>query len=207
VGPPPPQPPAADAPRPPRRRRLLIAAGAVAVSLAITAATTYDGYVIYNREITRDLPVVETTVAAGQAGKAYNIEWKATLSPMKAPAGTKHGPEVAWLRVDITEKILDEGHATMTALPTLTKLTDRAGRSWTVQIEREGDEYLGDKLDVGREYKIIGAAVVPVAVVNEVELSFKPSTYRSDTPTEDLFKLDKVKKLETDSIVLRFRRR
>ncbi|TMR39443.1 hypothetical protein [Nonomuraea zeae] len=177
------------------------------VSLILTAATTYDGYLIYDREITRDILTTEIVVPAGQAGKVYGVEWKAAISPMKPPASSKHGPEVAWLQVDITEKIVDAGSATMTALPSQVRLNDRAGRIWTVEIQRAGDEFLGDKLDVGQEYKIIGAAVVPVSVVNEVELSFKPSDYRSDTPTKDLFKRQQGADEQARDTALRFRRR
>ncbi|WP_171074495.1 hypothetical protein, partial [Nonomuraea basaltis] len=192
------------APRPRRRRTLLIAAGAVVVSLLATAAQSYDGYLFYERQTTKETR--ETIVATGQAGKVHNIEWKATVAPMKAPAGSRHGPEVTWLRVDITKKVLDKGSATMITEPGEVQLADRAGRTWTVEIEPVGDRPT-DRLVVGKEYKIQGVAIVPAPVANEVELSFRPSTYRSDTPTEDLFKREGAEKLEEPVDVLRFRRR
>ncbi|TMR10648.1 hypothetical protein ETD86_38600 [Nonomuraea turkmeniaca] len=174
------------------------------VSLATTAAYAYDGYVFYEKQTTKETR--EISVPPGQAGTAHKIEWKAAIAPMKPPAGNKHGPEVTWLKVDITKKVLDESSATMTAEPGEVKLQDRAGREWAVPIEPVGNRPT-DRLEVGQEYKIQGMAIVPTAVVNEVELSFRPSTYRSDTPTKDLFNREAVEKLGKDVEVLRFRRR
>ncbi|MGW0807613.1 hypothetical protein [Nonomuraea sp. NPDC002799] len=207
---PPPQQPSQPAPgpatatRPPRRRRtLLIAAAAVVVAVLTTAAQTYDGYLFYDQTKNR-VETREVIVAAGQAGKVYNIEWKAALSAMDAPKDTKHGPEVTWLKVDVLEKVLDAGNATMTAQPTEMKLWDRAGRSWVVEIQPPEDRPT-DRLEVGKEYRIQGVAIVPAPVAKEVELTFRPSTYRSDTPTEDFFDREAMSK-EPATDVLRFRR-
>jgi hypothetical protein len=184
----------------------MIATGAVVVSLLTTAAQTYDGYLFYDRQSTRDIETKEIIVPAGQAGKVHNVEWKASVKPMKPPADNKYGPEVSWLQVDITEKVVDESNATMTGLPTNIRLGDRAGRTWVVEIAQDTDRPT-DRMEVGKEYKILGAAIVPTAVVNEVELSFRPSTYRSDTPTEKLLDLETIRKLPPETEVLRFRRR
>ncbi|MEV1167935.1 hypothetical protein [Nonomuraea sp. NPDC049784] len=187
-----------------RKRMLLIAAGAVIVSLITTAAHSYDGYLFYEKVSTKETKV--TIVPAGQAGKVSNIEYRATIAPTKAPEGSTTGPEVAWLKVDITKKALDEGSATKTAKPGDVQMEDRAGRTWVVENDWVGDPPI-DRMVVGKEYKILGVAKVPASVANEVELSFRPSNYRSDTPTEDLFKKETVAKLEKDIDVLRFRRR
>ncbi|SEN39661.1 hypothetical protein SAMN05660976_07446 [Nonomuraea pusilla] len=188
------------APAPPRRgRTLLVAAGAVLCVAAAVGARTYDGYLFYDKATSKETR--ETVVAAGQAGKAYGIEWKATVAPMKAPPGNHHGPDVAWMQVDISEKVLDEGSATMIAKPGDLRLEDRAGRAWVVEVA-DGDRPL-DRMEVGKEYPLQGVAVVPAAVAGEVELSFRPSTYRSDASTDDLFKRGTAK---PDVEVLRFRR-
>lgn len=199
-----PQPPAPAQPAPRRRRRtLLVAVGAVLVSLLATGAEMYDGYVFKEKVTAKETK--ETTVAAGGAGKVYDIEFKASVATTQAPKDSSHGPEVTWLKVVISKKVLDAAYATMTAAPYDVKLDDRAGRTWTVVMEQYGS-LPTDKLEVGKEYKIEGMAIVPTPVANEVELSFRPSSYRSDTPTEDLFKRDTVTK-EPDDRVLRFKRR
>ncbi|MEO3875628.1 hypothetical protein ABGB18_43180 [Nonomuraea sp. B12E4] len=199
------QQPAAGGRRPRKRRTLLVAAAAVVVSLATMGAQSYDGYLFYEKVTTpRETRIVP--VAAGQAGKVYNIEYRASIAPMKPPENSKHGSEVTWLKVDITKKVLDPANATMVAEPSESKLTDRAGRTWTVELQPDGDRPT-DRLQVGKEYKITGMAIVPTPVANEVELSFRPSTYRSDTPTDDFFDRGKLSKLEQDTDVLSFKRR
>ncbi|MEU6794832.1 hypothetical protein ABZ907_24305 [Nonomuraea wenchangensis] len=188
------------------RRRLLVAVAAVAVSLLTVAVNLYDRHDFYEQQITRGLNHIETVVPAGQPGKVYNTEWRATVAPMKPPEGNKHGPEVTWLKVDITRRVVDAASATMIGDPGDMKLRDRAGREWTVPFEVVGDRPL-DRMEVGKDYRIQGMAIVPTAVAQEVELSFEPSNYRSDTPTEDLFDREKVKALGLDVYVLRFRRR
>lgn len=198
--PPTPATPQEEAPRK-RSRLVLVAVGAVVASLVAIGVNTYDGYVFYNETTTKETR--EIAVAPGQSGKVYNIEWKAALTPTQAPQGSKHGPEVTWLKVDITQKLLDQANATMIGSPAEVRLEDRTGRSWTVEFQL-GDRPT-DKLELGKEYRFEGLAIVPTPVANEVELSFRPSGYRSDTPTEDFFKRDKVGKPDVD--VLRFRRR
>jgi hypothetical protein len=90
------------------------------------------------------------------------------------------------MKIAITEKVLSEGSATMTAEPADVKLHDRAGRTWAVELA-DGDRPT-DRLEVGKEYALEGLAVVPVTVAGEVELSLTPSDYRSDTPTAELLK-------------------
>ncbi|MCK2214945.1 hypothetical protein MF672_014285 [Actinomadura sp. ATCC 31491] len=189
-----------------RRRLLLVAAGAVVVSLLTVGARTYDGYAFYHQQITRGLNLNETIVPAGRPGKAYNTEYRVAITPTKAPEGSKHGPEVTWLKIDITKRVVDESSATMTAEPNRVKLLDKAGREWTVPIQPVGDRPT-DRLVVGKDYRIEGLAIVPTPVANEVELSFEPSDYRSDTPTEDLFNREKMEARGIDVVVLRFRRR
>ncbi|MFI9594363.1 hypothetical protein [Nonomuraea sp. NPDC052265] len=199
------QPPAAppDPPQPRRGRLVLVAVGAAVASVVAMGLNTYDGYVFYDTTVTDGIKTTEIDVAPGRSGKVHDIEWKAALNPVPAPQGSKHGPEVTWLKVDITQKLIDEGSATMTAPPGKARLEDHAGRTWTVEFEL-GDRPT-DRLELGKEYKIEGMAIVPTPVANEVELSFTPSDYRSDTPTADYFKREKAGKPEAD--VLRFRRR
>ncbi|MFI6790001.1 hypothetical protein ACIBG4_22030 [Nonomuraea sp. NPDC050383] len=193
-------PPREAAPRPRRRGRLLLVAAAALVSVAVAVgATTYDGYLFYEKVASTETRLVP--VAPGQAGTVYGIEWKAALAPTEAPPGSKHGDTVAWLKVDISEKVVDPGSATMTAKPDEVRLQDRAGRTWVVELAA-GDRP-ADRLEVGKEYALEGLAVVPAGVAGEVELSFRPSGYRADTPTKDLFKR-KTSKPDVD--VLRFRR-
>ncbi|MEV4581949.1 hypothetical protein AB0K16_52825 [Nonomuraea jabiensis] len=187
-----------------KKRTALIATAAVIVSLVTVGARSYDGYLFYEKTTTKETK--ETVVPAGQAAKVKNIEWRATVTRIEMPDNLQYGPEVAALKVDITKKVLDAGSATKTGLFSDAKLEDRAGRSWVVNVAPETDRPT-DRLEVGKEYKILAAAVVPTAVADEVELSFRPSNYRSDTPTADLFKRDTVAKLEDDVDVLRFRRR
>ncbi|MFI7617232.1 hypothetical protein ACIBP6_39020 [Nonomuraea terrae] len=196
--------PAGERPRPGKRRTALVAVGAVVVSLLTTAAQTYDGYLFYDKMTTK--ATKETVVAAGQAGRVRGIEWTAKVTPTDPPEGSKPRPGVTWLTVDITKKVVDEGSATKTAGPNDVRLEDRAGRTWTVETQEVGDTPT-DRLVVGRPYRIQGLAVVPTPVKDEVELTFRPSNYRSDTPTEDLFSREGVAKLEEDVDVLRFRRR
>ncbi|MFF4197674.1 hypothetical protein [Nonomuraea sp. NPDC001831] len=199
------QPPASpqDA-RPPRRGRvILVAVGAAVASVVAMGLNTYDGYRFYDTTITGGVKVNEVAVAPGQSGEVHHIEWKAALKAVQAPEGSKHGPEVTWLKVDITQKLLDESSATMTAPPDRAKLEDRSGRTWTVEFT-PGDRPT-DRLELGKEYKFEGMAIVPTPVANEVELSFRVSDYRSDTPTADFFKREKVGKAEVDA--LRFTRR
>ncbi|QYC38335.1 hypothetical protein Nocox_03530 [Nonomuraea coxensis DSM 45129] len=188
------------------RRRLLVAGAAVAVSLLTVAVNLYDTHAFYEQQITRGMNHIETVVPAGQPGKAYDTEWRVAVAPTKPPEGNKHGPDVTWMKVDITKRVVDAAAATMIAEPNNVKFTDRAGREWTVPIEPVGDRPL-ERLEVGRDYRIQGLAIVPTAVADEVELSFEPSNYRSDTPTEDLFDREKMEALGVDVYVLRFRRR
>ena len=187
-----------------KRRTALVAAAAVLACLLTTAAHTYDGHVFYEKVAEEETR--ETVVPAGQAGKVNGIEWRAAVERMKPPASSTHGPEVTWLKVDITKKAVDEKSVTMVAEPRDVQVQDRSGRTWTVPIEPVGDRPT-DKLVVGREYKIQGAAIVPTAVADEVELSFRPSNYRSDTPVDDLFTREGAEKLVPDVDVLRFKRR
>ncbi|MEV4114655.1 hypothetical protein [Nonomuraea sp. NPDC049695] len=196
--------PRATAPKARRKRTLLIAAGAVIVSLLTTAAQSYDGYLFFEKSHAKETK--EIIVPAGQAGTVHNVEYRAAVAPTKAPASSKHGAEVTWLKVDITKKVVDEGSATMTAKPYDVQFEDGAGRTWTVETQNVGDAPT-DRLEVGKEYKIQGLAIVPTPVANEVELSFRPSNYRSDTPTADLFNREKAEKMDQDVEVLRFRRR
>ncbi len=167
--------------------------------LAAAGVHTFDGYLFYEKMSSNGSGVVD--VPAGQAAKVRDIEWKATVSPTKAPPDNRHGSDVAWMKIDIRQKVLAEGSATMTAAPLDIKLHDRAGRTWAVELA-DADRPT-DRLEVGKEYVLEGLAVVPVPVVNEVELSFRPTDYRSDTPTADLFKRKNVTPpLDT----LRFRR-
>ncbi|MET8864416.1 hypothetical protein ABZW11_15865 [Nonomuraea sp. NPDC004580] len=187
-----------------KRRTALVAAAAVLACLLTTAAQTYDGHAFYEKVSEEETK--EIIVAAGQAGKVNGVEWKAAVSRTEAPQNSKHGPEVTWLKVDITRKVVDKGSATMVAEPTDVQVQDRAGRIWTAPIEAVGDRPT-DRLVVGEEYKIQGLAIVPTPVANEVELSFRPSNYRSDTPTDELFTREGAEKLVPDVEVLRFRRR
>ncbi|MEV5326821.1 hypothetical protein ACFMQL_16925 [Nonomuraea fastidiosa] len=181
-----------------------MAAAAALACLLTTAAHTYDGHLFYEKVAEEETK--ETVVPAGQAGKVNGIEWRAAMERTKPPAGNTHGPEVTWLKVDITRKAVDEKSATMVAEPHDVQVQDRSGRIWTVPIEPVGDRPT-DKLVVGREYKIQGLAIVPTAVADEVELSFRPSNYRSDTPIDDLFTREGAAKLVPDVDVLRFKRR
>ncbi|WP_326631323.1 hypothetical protein OIE67_42945 [Nonomuraea fuscirosea] len=188
-----------------RGRKVLIGVGAVLVSLLITGAQTYDGYGFYTVQ-TQD-ETKEIVVAAGQSGTVNKVEWTAAIKPMKMPAGNGgYGPEVTWLEVNVTKKVLDAGSATMTAFPRDMKLTDRAGRTWVVEVSTDAERPT-ERLEVGKTYRIPGGAIVPTKVADEVELLLRPSNYRSDTPTEDLFKRDVVEKMPQDTEVLRFRRR
>ncbi|GAA2308221.1 hypothetical protein GCM10010149_67880 [Nonomuraea roseoviolacea subsp. roseoviolacea] len=200
--PPPQAPPRAPEPaaRPRKRgRALLVAAGALVSVAVAVGATTYDGYLFYEKVSAKETRLVP--VAAGQAGTVHGIEWKAALSPAEAPPNSKHGDTVAWLKVDITEKVVDPASATMTAKPDDIRLEDRTGRAWVVELA--DGERPTERLEVGKEYRLEGLAVVPKPVAGEVELSFRPSGYRSDTPTADLFKRGTSK---PDVDVLRFRR-
>ncbi|MEU8358140.1 hypothetical protein AB0C27_19195 [Nonomuraea sp. NPDC048882] len=188
-----------------RRRKVLIGVGAVLVSLLITGAQTYDGYGFYT--VQTDEKTKEIVVAAGQPVTVNKIEWTGSVKPMKMPPGNGgYGPEVTWLQVDVTKKALDDSSATMTANPRDMKLTDRAGRTWVVEISSDENRPT-DRLEVGKAYKILAGAIVPTKVADEVELLLRPSNYRSDTPTEDLFKRDVIEKMPQDTEVLRFRRR
>ncbi|GGO68337.1 hypothetical protein [Nonomuraea cavernae] len=194
--------PAAPPPARRRGRTLLVAVAAVLLAGAAGAVRTYDGYLFYEKVATDETRLI--SVAPGQAGTAHGIEWQATVAPTQPPADNRHGADVAWLKIDIREKVVDQGSATMTAEPGEIQLQDRAGRAWTVEL-LDADRPT-DRLDVGKEYVLEGVAIVPARLADEVELSFRPSTYRSDTPTEDLFKRDTVAALEPNTEVLRFRR-
>ncbi|MDF2706201.1 MAG: hypothetical protein K0R62_1853 [Nonomuraea muscovyensis] len=180
-----PPPPAREAAPRRRGRAALVAAGAVVSVLAAVAVHTVDGYLFYEQVSTQQ-DTREVVVPAGQVGKVHDIEWKATVSRTKAPAGSRHGADVAWMKIEIIQKVLSDGSATMTGMPDDLRLHDRAGRSWAVELGA-GDRP-SDRLEVGQEYALAGLAVVPVAVADQVELAFTPSAYRSDTPTKDLFK-------------------
>ncbi|WP_344894491.1 hypothetical protein, partial [Nonomuraea antimicrobica] len=188
-----------------RGRTALIAAAAVVVSLLTVGAQSYDGYLFYEK--TTEKETREIVVPFGQAGKtSYNIEFTAAISHTEAPEDTVYGSDGTWLKVDITRKVLDERSATMTAEPQEVRLEDTEGRTWAVQPLPVGDRPF-DRLVVGQEYTIEGRVIVPSPVADEVELTFRPSTYRSDTPTEDLLDPEAVKKLEKNVDVLRFTRR
>ncbi|UBU19169.1 hypothetical protein [Nonomuraea gerenzanensis] len=193
-------------PRSRRRRTALIAAGAIVASLLVTAGQTYDGYLFYEKSSESRKDTQETIVPAGQAGKVHNTEYRATVATTEAPEGSKPRPGATWMKVEITKKVLDEAHATMTAGPTEVQLRDAAGRTWVVETQPVGDAPI-DKVVVGKEYRIQGLAIVPAPVANEVQLSFRPSAYRSDTPTGDLFDRKAMEKAEKDDVVLVFRRR
>jgi len=182
---------------------VLIAAGALVASLLTMGAYAFDGYLFYEKIAVDETRV--TSVTPGQAGTAYGIEWKAELTPAEPPAGGRRDAEVTWLKVDITQKVVDAGSVTMTASPSDVRLQDRAGRTWVVELTP--GERPSDRLEVGTVYTFEGMAIVPPKVAEEVELSLRPSTYRSDTPTEDLFKRETVAKLQPDVEVLLFRRR
>ncbi|GGT39958.1 hypothetical protein ACFFV7_40360 [Nonomuraea spiralis] len=195
--------PRQNAPQPKRSRLILVAVGAAVASVVAMGLNAYDGYGFYDTTVTDGIETKVIAVAPGQAGKVFNIEWKAALTPTPAPPGSKHGAEVTWLKVDITQKLLDEANATMIAPPDKARLEDRSGRTWTVEFD-PGDRPT-DRLELGKEYRIEGLAIVPAQVANEVELSFRTSDYRSDTPTQDFFKRDKVGPPVAN--VLLFRRR
>ncbi|MCF6468887.1 hypothetical protein FAF44_10870 [Nonomuraea sp. MG754425] len=180
--------------------------GAIVATLLTTAAQSYDGYLFYEMKTTPRENNKETFVTAGQAGKVHNIEYRGTVTPTKAPEGSKPRENATWMKIVITKKVVDAASATMTAAPSEMKLRDAAGRTWAVEAQPVGDQPT-DKLVVGREYRIEGLAIVPTPVAEEVQLSFRPSAYRSDTPTEDLFDREAMEKAEKDNEVLVFRRR
>ncbi|MFD0467918.1 hypothetical protein ACFQ0B_06080 [Nonomuraea thailandensis] len=196
----------APSPRARRRRTALIAAGAIVASLLVTAGQTYDGYLFYEKVTDERKETKETVVPAGQAGKVHNIEYRAAVSTTEIPQGSTPRPNTTWLKIEITRKLLDEANATMTAGPSEMQLRDSAGRTWAVEARPVGDQP-SERLVVGEEYRIEGLAIVPTPVANEVQLSFRPSAYRSDTPTEDLFDRKAMEKAEKDDVVLVFRRR
>jgi hypothetical protein len=181
----------------------LQAVGAVLATAVAVGAYTFDGYLFYDNQTSNETRIV--AVAPGQAGTVHNIEWKASVVPTQGPANSKLGKSVAWLKVDITRKILDADSATMIGTPNDLRLQDRAGRTWVVEVVDE-DRPTDDKLEMGREYAIHALAVVPAPVAAEVELSMRPTSYRSDTPTKDFFDRKAASKLKPDTDVLRFKR-
>jgi len=203
--------PAAQAPaaeEPPRRRKgrtALVAAIGLVASLAATGAYAFDGYRFREDVISEGLYPKQVTVPAGESYEVYHTEFKATVKEMEPPEGNNHGPDVTWMSIDIRKKVLKEESATMVAEPIDPKLIDRQGRTWVV--EYRPPDRPSDRLVVGKEYRIQGVAVVPTAVKDEVELKFRPSNYRSDTPVDDLFKRGTEATRIDNLFELRFKRR
>lgn len=199
-GPPePPGPPAEEAAAqpPPKRPRLLLQGVGAVVALAVAiGAPTYDRYVLFQNGQPKDRVQV---VAAGQGITFEHVTWKVAYGTMSPPAGTKHNtPDKQWLKIAITRTAEDKDGAQLTGQPKVL-LKDRAGRAW--QLETLEDTAPSDHV-VGESYVTTKVAVVPSAVAKEVELELRPSSYRSDTPTEDLMKSTE----DDDNDVLRFKR-
>ncbi|GAA2365106.1 hypothetical protein GCM10010404_19390 [Nonomuraea africana] len=195
---PPTGPPAREAAaQPPRRPRLLLQGVGAIVALAVAiGAPTYDRYLLYQGGQPKDRVHL---VAAGQGITFEHVTWKVTYGTMPAPQGSRHNtPDKQWLKIAITRTAEDKDGAQLTGQPEV-RLKDRAGRAW--QLETLEDTAPSDHV-VGESYVTTKVAVVPSAVAKEVELELRPSSYRSDTPIEDLMKSTE----DDNDDVLRFRR-
>ncbi|MGV9301880.1 hypothetical protein ACWENQ_35255 [Nonomuraea sp. NPDC004354] len=184
--------------QPPRRPRLLLQGVGAVVALAVAiGAPTVDRYLFFKNGQPDDQV---HPVAAGQEITFEHVRWKVDYDTMAAPAGSRHNtPDKQWLRIAVTRTAVDKDGAQLTGKPDVL-LKDRAGRAWRLE-DLPPDRTPADHV-VGESYVTTKVAVVPSAVAKEVELELRPSSYRSDTPVEDLMKPTE----DDNRDVLRFRR-
>ncbi|GAB3153153.1 hypothetical protein [Microbispora hainanensis] len=191
-------------PTAPRRRTGLLVGGTVlSVVLAVGGPTVF-GYQAYKYGRPDD---IVHTVQPGQAGVWQHVSWRATVEKIKDPTGKPERSDRQWLKIVITRTALDAEGAIRHGAPAEVKFTDRAGRTW--QVELVNDETPPDVKDnkIGTPYRLEMMGVVPPPVADEVEVALRPSTYRDvpDQSAEDFVK-DAFTNPEKNDDVLRFRR-
>lgn len=204
AGPLPPRQPAAPpeeptATPPPRRRRtLLYGLGTLAAFLIGIGAPTVDSYLIFKGGRPDDKVHL---VPPGQSYTFEHVTWKAAIEPLDDPVGTTPtGPTKEWVKITIDRTAVDKDGTVLTGKPEL-QVKDRRDRAWQVEV----DDDLPAEHEIGKTYTMNAFGVVPTGLAKEVELVLRPSGYRKDTPTEDLFRVDP-DSTENDDDVLRFTR-
>ncbi|MGI5161498.1 hypothetical protein [Microbispora sp. CA-102843] len=188
----------------PARRTGLLAGGAVlSVVLAVGAPTLF-GYQAYKYGRPDDTVRV---VQPGQAGVWQHVSWQATVEKIKDPTGKPERSDRQWLKIVATRTALDAEGAIRHGEPAEVTFTDRAGRTW--QVEMMNNETPPDVKDnkIGTPYRLEMMAVVPPSVADEVEVVLRPSTYR-DVPDQSAadFVKNAFTSTEKNDQVLRFRR-
>ncbi|WP_084964120.1 hypothetical protein [Thermoactinospora rubra] len=178
------QPPGAGGPTPPKKGRpVLMGVAAVAALVLAVGLPTADRYIFYKSGQPSDIVHV---VSPGQAVSFEHVSWKAVFGPMDPPEGATPDPVRQWMKVTVTRTALDSDGSVLSGTPELA-FKDRAGRNWKVEVVQ--DNTPTDPHEIGKPYTIEAAGVVPKDVADEVELHLRPNTtYRMDTPTEDLMK-------------------
>ncbi|GIH65446.1 hypothetical protein [Microbispora siamensis] len=188
---------------PARRTGLLVGGAMLSVVLAVGAPTVF-GYQAY--KYGRPDYTVHV-VPPGQAGVWQHVSWRVTVEKIKDPTGKPERSDRQWLKVVATRTALDAEGAIRHGEPAEVAFTDRAGRTW--RVEMVNNETPPDTKDnvIGTPYRLEMMGVVPPSVADEVEVSLRPSSYR-DVPgqsAEDFVK-DAFTRTERDDQVLRFRR-
>ncbi|MEU6429486.1 hypothetical protein ABZ860_26620 [Microbispora sp. NPDC046973] len=191
-------------PTAPRRRTGLLVGGTVLSVVLAVAAPTLFGYQAYKYGRPDDTVHV---VQPGQAGVWQHVSWRATVEKIKDPTGKPDRSDRQWLKVVATRTALDAEGAIRHGEPAEVKFTDRAGRTW--QVEMVNNETPPDVKDnkIGTPYRLEMMGVVPPSVADEVEVVLRPSSYR-DVPGQSAadFVKDAFTSPEKDDQVLRFRR-
>ncbi|MEU8278276.1 hypothetical protein ACFYOK_34605 [Microbispora bryophytorum] len=188
---------------PARRTGLLVGGAVLSVVLAVGGPTVF-GYQTY--KYSRPDYTVHV-VPPGQAGVWQHVSWRVTVEKVKDPTGKPERSDRQWLKVLVTRTALDAEGAIRHGEPTEITFTDRAGRTW--QVEMVNNETPPDTKDnvIGTPYRLEMMAVVPPPVADEVEVALRPSTYRSvPGQSADDFVKDAFTATERDDQVLRFRR-
>lgn len=188
---------------PARRRGLLVGGTVLSVVLAVGAPTVF-GYQAY--KYGRPDYTIHV-VPPGQAGVWQHVSWRVTVEKVKDPTGKPERSDRQWLKIVATRTALDAEGAIRHGEPAEVTFTDRAGRTW--QVEMVNNETPPDVKDnkVGTPYRLEMMGVVPPPVADEVEVDLRPSGYR-DVPGQSAadFVKDAFTPTEKDDQVLRFRR-
>ncbi|WP_030510407.1 hypothetical protein [Microbispora rosea] len=204
---PPAEPPAevpAEEPTAPKRRTGLLVGGTVLSVVLAAGAPTVFGYQAYKYGRPDDTVQV---VQPGQAAVWQHVSWRATVEKIKDPTGKPERSDRQWLKVVATRTALDAEGAIRHGEPAEVRFTDRAGRTW--QLEMVNNETPPDVKDnkIGTPYRLEMMGVVPPSLAGEVEVVLRPSTYRDvpDQSAEDFVKAAFTSQEKNDR-VLRFRR-
>ncbi len=165
------------------------------LAVGAPAAANWSTYVYATGE-----PDIVHVIPAGETYEFDHVAWRSTIEPIANPAGAAEKPGRQWVKIMLTRTALDRDGTFLTGAPEV-EVRDAAGRSWRTEVLKNATPTDQSDDQVGKAFPIEIYAVVPSDVADRAEVFLRPTSYRSDTPTEEL-----TQDLTPDLDVLRFLR-